>query len=86
MKPFNLERALAGDPVVTRDGREVTEIYYFETCIKPYPVAAISNGIVRVYTKRGSALADDVPDPLDLFMAPKNRNRVPNIREREREE
>lgn len=23
MKPFNLERALAGDPVITRDGREV---------------------------------------------------------------
>lgn len=25
-KPFNLEKALAGEPVVTRDGREVTGI------------------------------------------------------------
>jgi len=28
MKPFNLERALAGDPVVTRDGKKVTNIRY----------------------------------------------------------
>lgn len=30
MKPFNLERALAGDAVITRDGREVTQLVKFD--------------------------------------------------------
>ena len=30
MKPFNLSEALSGAPVVTRDGREVTQLVRFE--------------------------------------------------------
>lgn len=30
MKPFNFERALLGDPVVTRDGREVIELIFLK--------------------------------------------------------
>lgn len=29
MKPFNLEEALAGKPVVTRDGRDVKELFFY---------------------------------------------------------
>lgn len=29
MKPFDLERALAGDPIVTRDGKEALDFAYF---------------------------------------------------------
>jgi hypothetical protein len=37
MKKFNLERALAGEPVVTRNGKKVTELHLFknETLIQP---------------------------------------------------
>ena len=31
MKPFNLERVLAGDPVVTRQGGPVTQLTVFDT-------------------------------------------------------
>lgn len=30
MKPFNLEEALAGKPVMTREGRKVVRIFYAE--------------------------------------------------------
>ena len=30
MKPFNLEEALAGKPVITRDGKEVTQLVKFD--------------------------------------------------------
>ena len=29
MKPWNLERALAGDPVITREGDPVTQLHQF---------------------------------------------------------
>jgi hypothetical protein len=30
MKPFDLEKALAGQPVVTRDGRKVLELHLYK--------------------------------------------------------
>lgn len=30
MKPFDLEKALNGAPVITRDGREVTQLHLFD--------------------------------------------------------
>jgi hypothetical protein len=40
MKPFNLEEALAGKPVVTRDGRKVTAIYHFTESKSNFSVIA----------------------------------------------
>lgn len=31
LKPFDLEKALAGEPVVTRQGEEVTQLTLFKT-------------------------------------------------------
>jgi hypothetical protein len=52
MKPFNLKRALAGDPVVTKDGIKVDEIFYPKS-IKNYEdeesaVIAIIRGRINV--------------------------------------
>jgi len=36
MKPFDLEKALAGKPVVTRDGNKVTQLTLFKTRRKQF--------------------------------------------------
>lgn len=71
MEKFDLERALAGEPVVTRDGREVTEIHFFETCTKGYAVIAIIEGDKFGFTNNGYYLDNSTKHRLDLFMKPK---------------
>lgn len=69
MKPFDLEAALRGDPVVTRDGRPVTQVTEFEG-LGEFCVAAVMNGSLAIFKRdghycfRGDSL-------YDLFMAPK---------------
>jgi len=48
MKKFNLEEALAGKPVVTRDGRKVRSIIKFD--VDYFPVVAIIEGREDVAT------------------------------------
>jgi hypothetical protein len=73
MKPFNLEKALAGEPVVTRDGREVTEIAYFHTKdSSEFNVVCIVKGISQWYTKEGNS-AINIKTRNDLFMAEPER-------------
>lgn len=69
MKPFNLEKALAGDPVVTRDGRKVTEIVHFKTLNNPQNIIAVLNGRLFPFYENGQYIAQDTE--FDLFMAPK---------------
>lgn len=71
MEKFNLERALAGEPVITRDGRDVTEIHFFETCTKGYAVIAIIEGEKFGFTNNGYYLNNSAEHRLDLFMKPK---------------
>jgi hypothetical protein len=66
--PFDLSRALAGDKVVTRDGREAQEIHQFKNIDNEVCVFAIIQGILHGYEKNGKhAYFDDD----DLFIAPK---------------
>ena len=68
MKPFNLQDALSGKPVQTRDGRKVTELHYFKDaydCCKV--VTLISNNVLTHYPN-GSFKNEDNHN-LDLFMA-----------------
>ena len=55
MKPFDLEKTLAGAPVFTRDGRRVLEIHCFEKFNGKYPLYALIEGdtIPISYTKDG---------------------------------
>ena len=73
MKPFNLEEALAGEPVVCRNGWEVTEIVYMPTVIGQRKLFAVSHGTLKAYDRDGkhTSLTDD--HELDLFMAPESK-------------
>ena len=71
-KPFDLERALAGDKVVTREGLDVTEIHYFKHVNSIYEVYVTVNGLVYACTKEGLYTFPE-EDRFDLFMAPRTK-------------
>lgn len=71
MEKFNLERALAGEPIVTRDGREVTEIHFIKTDEGDYPLIAVIDASKETYTKDGFFASRREESELDLFMKPK---------------
>jgi len=71
MKPFNLERALAGDPVVTRDGRKVDALHLCPEWIgESTRLLAKVNGRAVYLYPAGTMFAHGNDDN-DLFMAPK---------------
>ena len=70
-KPFNLEAALTGAKVVTRDGREVTQLVKFETT-EGQPLRGVVNGLVTGWCATGEYFKGD-QDQLDLFMAPQKK-------------
>lgn len=69
MKPFNRERALAGDPVITRNGRKVAQIAYFPSAQNFEKILFLIAG-ENIYHAYESGLNATNPDK-DLFMAPK---------------
>lgn len=52
-KPFNLEQALAGAKVVTRSGKEVSQLTVFN-CQATWPVYALIDGEVESFTLSGN--------------------------------
>ena len=70
MKTFNLEEALAGKPVITRDGRKVTEIHHFKTVSddEKFSVFSVIDGIVYSHYANGSYLSNEANSGSDLFM------------------
>lgn len=76
MKEFNLERALAGEPVVTRDGRRV-RVICGDLNNDDYKVVVLieNNGReqVQFYEEDGKIRITAHPD--DLFMKPKTVER-----------
>lgn len=78
LKPFNLERALAGDHVITWDGKKVLQIRHFDKATdKDMKIAAISeqegNGnYFSLHQEDGKASEHESPE-FDLFMAPKTK-------------
>lgn len=78
MKPFNLERALAGNKVVTREGVEVTEIYKFTTATSQFKIAAVVHGVLKTCTVDG-VYSPGVPSQHDLFMAPVKKQIWTNV-------
>jgi len=69
MEKFNLERALAGEPVCTRDGRDVTQLVKFDID-SDYQIWGVINQFMYGWDLDGknSNLKDT---PTDLFMKPK---------------
>lgn len=73
MKPFDLEAALAGKPVITRDRRKVTQLRIFDTTARRNLV-----GVVQFLDQERTALMSWMEDgrrfarqdgPFDLFMS-----------------
>lgn len=70
MKPFNLQAALAGAPVQTRDGRPVTQLHLFEADT-PYPLyGVVGASLLQAWGKSGRWCRADTSFS-DLFMAPR---------------
>jgi hypothetical protein len=72
LKPFDLEKALKGEKVITRDGREVSEVHHFKTVTSRYTVSAVISGRNYSFTRQGVFISGMESED-DLFMAPKER-------------
>jgi len=70
MKPFDLNKALAGEPVVTKDGYKVMDIHYFSGLTSKFKVIAhIENNFsVDTFTVDGKYSEEGITG-MDLFMA-----------------
>jgi len=67
-KPFDIDAALAGEPVFTRSGDPVTEIHLFD-CVCDFPLFGVLNGTVCSFTKDGKfSNPPSVMSNKDLFM------------------
>lgn len=75
MKEFNLEKALAGEKVVMRDGTPVLAIFMDDPQRDDWPLMSIrrkDNGMVDYdYHNKNGRAADHDDHTRDLFMAPK---------------
>jgi hypothetical protein len=67
-KPFNLEHALAGDPVVTRNGKPVTQITKFNICGTQIVCGVLEEQLVSWCDNGRYYSYSEVP--CDLFMGP----------------
>lgn len=81
MKPFDLQAAIAGAKLQTRDGREVKQFTYFETEDKTtYPIVAVVGGRICSYTASGCYNdSNDMESINDLFMGPEKKEYWINI-------
>lgn len=79
MKPFNLEEAMAGNPVQTRDGIEVTQLTFFDDPRLTYSVFAMVGDSLLKFTKSGRFYYGDGISSYDLFMAEEKKTIWINI-------
>jgi len=84
MKKFNLERALAGEPVITRNGKKVTELHLFknEALIQPLYGTIEGDEDVLQWTTFG-IFNPGKETSWDLFMAGEKKSRWVNVYEYE---
>jgi DNA-directed RNA polymerase subunit E'/Rpb7 len=71
MEQFNLERALAGEPVITRDGKEVTQLVKFDAPAANYALRGVIDGEIKSWTSDGRFATFSENSPKDIFMKPK---------------
>lgn len=68
MKPFDLEKALAGEPVVTQSGKNVTQLTQFSLVNTEYSLYGVIDGKVHRWLRSGEWDFDNKNHDLDLFM------------------
>lgn len=82
MKPFNLERALAGAPVVMRNGTKILEVLSPKSLSeKRQPVVCVNiNESITTHCANGSYYHNsERPHDYDLFMLPETKTYWVNI-------
>ena len=77
LEKFDLEKALNGAKVVTRDGREVSQLAKFE-CVDEYPIVGVLDSFICVWTIKGEFEYGDKCDE-DLFLESKVRRAWLNV-------
>lgn len=65
--PFDLEKALAGHPVVTRDGQDVTGLHVFDAAINEDALYGVVHGTIYSWDSDNGRQSTGVDD-LDLFL------------------
>jgi hypothetical protein len=78
LEKFDLEKVLNGAKVVTRDGREVTQLTKFEDVGK-YPLVGVLEGDVKTWTIKGYYLDGWKELNADLFIEGKVQSVWVNI-------
>ncbi len=79
LEQFYADTTPLGTPLITRDGREVSEWHYFKSANNPYPVKAVVDGQIYNYTKDGRYYKIKIQDANDLFIKPKVRDIWVNV-------
>jgi hypothetical protein len=72
MEKFDLERALAGEPVCTRNGKDVTHLTFFDVDSRHQVVGVVEKSLIR-WTKKGYCFDVSHISEHDLFMKPKEK-------------
>ena len=73
MKPFNLEAAKRGDPIVTRDMREAKFIVHVPEANPSFRINVLINGEIFSLSETGNYWEGIKASTNDLFMAPEKR-------------
>jgi hypothetical protein len=81
MKPFNLEEALSGKPVVTRQGLPVTKIVHFENTHNDYQLFGVVDNQIESWTIQGKYYKIYDSHNKDLFMLPEKKSIWVNVYE-----
>jgi hypothetical protein len=83
VRPFDLEKALAGEPVVTRSGKKVTQLTHFkyrDLSQAPYPLYGVIESLTLNYwTFEGKAAYRSCESNDDLFMASTKQTAVVEV-------
>jgi len=79
LRPFNLQQALAEKPVVTRDGRTISELHYLKTSNSKQRLIAVINGLTCFYDDNGKYNYQEYETHHDLFMAPETITKWVNV-------
>jgi hypothetical protein len=79
MKPFDLEAAKRGEPIVTRDGRPAKFIAHVPEANACYQVVALFSGLISTHAVSGRVYPEKHPNDADLFMAPRKRTVWVNV-------
>ena len=79
MKPFNLEQALTGAPVVTRKGCPIVELKYLQTTGNLAVVRKDDDILISYFIPCSGKLSNTIDYATDLFMAPTKKEGWINI-------